>query len=87
MLYVGDRRLRMRRAMLFSTGIRPSRRAALGHRAVYRYEVTFERGMAVGCGHSRSFLLAALRAITATYRNVLYQRQLTRSRRSVRSTG
>lgn len=75
-VFIGDRRLRMRRAMLHATGIRKSRRSITGHRTKYCYTVTFERGPAVGIGMSRSFLVAAAKAIWATYANMLYQRQL-----------
>lgn len=77
-LYIGPRRLRMRRAILNRVGLKPKRwwHRGWGHRASYQYEVSFERGTAIGTGQHRSFLIATAISIYKTYTNMLYQRRL-----------
>lgn len=76
--YIRQRRLRLRRAMLQQVGLKPKRwwHRGWGHRTRYRYEVSFERGPAIGVGGHRSFLIATAIAIYRTYANMLYQRRL-----------
>lgn len=71
-IYIGNRRLALRRVMRFETGIRARRwydpPSLTGHTGLYVYEVTFERGMRLSCARHSWLVVAMAQALWSVYR-------------------